>query len=103
MSESKVTLKLNFSGTLFSDFSSYDDSFASYCDRDYSNIKKWGKGGGSPFYETFSQNRFFLNDGFPKGGLPKKTVFFGNFSQNGGGSSGRAFLSLYNPSHKIES
>ena len=23
-------------------------------------------GGGAPFYETFSQNRFFLKDGFPK-------------------------------------
>ena len=67
------------------------------------SFHKTPTGGGSPFYETFSQNRFFLNDGFPKGGLPKKTVFFGNFSQNGGGSSGRAFLTLYNPSHKIES
>ena len=53
--------------------------------------------------KLFRKIDFFLNDGFPKGGLPKKTVFFGNFSQNGGGSSGRAFLTLYNPSHKIES
>ena len=48
MSESKVTLKLNFSGILFSDFSSYDDSFVSYHDRDYSNSKERGgrgKGG----------------------------------------------------------
>ena len=44
MSESKVTVKFNFSGTLFSDFSSYDDSFASYRDRDYSNSKKMGGG-----------------------------------------------------------
>ena len=61
-------------------------------------------GGGSPFYETFSQNRFFLNDGFPKGGLPKKNgIFWEFFPKWGGGSSGRAFLTLYNPSHKIES
>ena len=46
MSESKVTLKLNFSGTLFSDFSSYDNSFASYRDRDYSNSKERGGEGG---------------------------------------------------------
>ena len=36
--------------------------------------------------KLFRKIDFFLNDGFPKGGLPKKkTVFFGNFSQNGGG------------------
>ena len=53
MSESKVTLKLNFSGTLFSDFSSYDDSFASYRDRDYSNSKKGGGGKGGRGVKNF--------------------------------------------------
>ena len=48
MSESKVTLKflVNFSGTLFSDFSSYNDSFVSYHDCNYSIIEEPPKQGG---------------------------------------------------------
>ena len=29
------------------------------------SFHKTPTGGGAPFYETFSQNRFFLKDGFP--------------------------------------
>ena len=40
MSENKVTLKLNFNGTLLSDFLLYDNLFASYrdCDNHIANI-----------------------------------------------------------------
>ena len=37
------------------------------------------------------------------GSSKKKRYFLGIFPKMGGGSSGRAFLTLYNPSHKIES
>ena len=39
-----------------------------------------------PVCETFLQNRFFLNDGLPKGGLPKKKRYFlGIFPKRGEG------------------
>ena len=45
------------------------------------------------FYETFSQNKFFLKDGFPKGSH-KKTVFFYFRSKGGRGDLGQSKKSL---------
>ena len=39
------------------------------------NFHKTPTGGGSPFYETFSQNRFFLKDGFPNNTNDTKVYF----------------------------